>query len=91
MKSFRLPAILATACLSPLLQGCGGPNYYRVTDPKSGETYYTQSMEWKQDAATSPSTFVDARSGKRVTLDRMHVDVLGEGEYGSAVNGTVGG
>ena len=93
MKSLRLPALLATACLSPLLQGCAGGNYYKITDPKSGEIYYTQSMEWdvfSNDAATKPSTFTDARTGKRVTLSRMHVDVLDQGEYGAALH-TKGG
>ena len=95
MKSLRLPALFATACLSPLLQGCGGGgHYYRVTDPKSGETYYTQAMEWdvfSNDAATKPSTFVDARSGKRVTLDRTRVDVLDQHEFDAGVSRSVGG
>jgi hypothetical protein len=91
MKSLRLSAFLATACLAPLLQGCGGGHYYRITDPKSGEIYYTQSVYRDEEAANRPSSFVDARSGKRVTLDRLQVDVLDNEEYGVAISGTRGG
>jgi hypothetical protein len=85
MKSLRLSALLATACLSPLLAGCESGHYYRITDPKSGETYFTQSVERDENAANT--TFVDARSGKRVTLDRIDVRVLDQKDYGAAVNG----
>ena len=90
MKSLRFPALLATACLSPLLQGCQSGHYYRITDPKSGETYFTRSVE--RDENVAKTTFVDARSGKRVTLDRIDVRVLDHKDYGAAVNGgTKGG
>ena len=89
MKSLRLSAFLATACLSPLLQGCGGGHYYQITDPKSGDEYYTRSVD--HDENNKAITFVDARSGKRVTLDRIDVHVLNQKEYGAAVNGSRGG
>ena len=91
MKSLRLSALLAAACLSPLLQGCESGHYYRITDAKSGERYYTRSVDRDEDAATRPAVFVDARSGKRMTLDRINVDVLDPREYGAGVNGSTGG
>src|SRR5215218_3794670 len=89
MKSLRFSAVLAMACLSPLLQGCGGGHYYQITDPKSGDTYYTRSVDHAEN--NSAISFVDAKTGKRVTLDRMDVHVLEEKEYGAAVNRSTGG
>jgi hypothetical protein len=89
MKSLRLSVVLAMACLSPLLQGCGGGHYYQITDPKSGDTYYTRSVDHAEN--NTAISFVDAKTGKRVTLDRMDVHVLSEKDYGAAVNHSAGG
>ena len=60
--------------------GCGlQHHYYRVTDPGSGKTYYTNKFErvWQGGAVN----FEDAQSGISVTLQSSEVKELSEGEF----------
>lgn len=73
----KLP--LAVSILSGLMvTGCS-THYYRVTDPESGKTYYTNNVErvWQGGAIN----FEDAQSGNSVTLQNSEIKELTESEF----------
>jgi hypothetical protein len=59
-----------------VLTGCS--SYYRVTDPTTGRTFYTQSVDEKGGGAVK---FKDSRNDADVTLQNSHVQKLNEKEY----------
>jgi hypothetical protein len=65
-----LCGLLATACST---------KYYRVTDPASGKTYYTNKFDrvWQGGAVN----FEDAQYGISVTLQSSEIKELSEGEF----------
>src|SRR6476646_5306346 len=74
-----LKLLLAVSILSGLMATGCSPHYYRVTDPQSGKTYYTNNVErvWQGGALN----FEDALSGTSVTLQNSEVKELSEGEF----------
>jgi len=63
--------------LAFLTAGCS--SYYRVTDPGSGKTYYTNEVE---DAGRAGAVkFKDAKSGSKVTLQSSDVKEISEEEF----------
>jgi uncharacterized protein YceK len=59
-----------------LVCGCG--TYYRVTDPQSGKSYYTQKVDNVMGGAVK---VMDARTGSVVTLQNSEVKEISEKEY----------
>ena len=59
-----------------LLAGCGG--YYKVTDPNSQKTYYTQKISRKTDGRIE---FKDAKTGSEVVLQSSEVLKIKSREY----------
>jgi hypothetical protein len=74
----RAALLLAIAAFG-LLSGCTG--YYRVTDPESGKTYYTTSWDAGRYTYSGAARFIDARSGKEVTLQSSEVEQLTKEEW----------
>jgi len=74
-----LNLLLAVSTLSVLMVAGCSTHYYRVTDPVSGKTYYTNDVErvWQGGALN----FRDAQSGSSVTLQNSEVKELSEGEF----------
>ena len=72
---------LVIGVLSLVVAGCS--NYYRVTDPGSGKTYYTTSI----DERGGRLKFKDGRSGSTVTLNSAEVSEISEADYGAEVSG----
>jgi hypothetical protein len=68
--------------LSLVVAGCS--NYYRVTEPGSGKTYYTTDI----DERSGGVKFKDARTKSTVILHSAEVNEILEDEYGAEVNGT---
>ena len=70
-----LKPLLTVCILSGLMATGCGTHYYRVTDPESGKTYYTNKIErvWQGGAVN----FEDAQSGNSVTLQNSDVKALG--------------
>jgi len=60
--------LLMTACAT----------YYKVTDPSSGSTYYTEEVKKERGGA---STFKDARSGSEVTIQNSEVLEISEKDF----------
>jgi len=74
-----LRLLLAAGILCGLMATGCSTKYYRVTDPGSGKTYYTNKFErvWQGGALN----FEDAQSGSSVTLQNSEVKELSEGEF----------
>jgi hypothetical protein len=59
--------------------GLGGcTNYYKVTDPTSGKTYYT--TELKQNI-NGVATLKDGRTGNKVTVQNSEIAKITKEEY----------
>ena len=64
--------------LTMLVAGCSD-NYYRVTDPSSGKTYYTTKVE---DTGRGGGVKInDAKTQSVVTLQSSEVKKIAEDEY----------
>ena len=68
--------IVASLILAFVVTGCA--SYYRVVDPQSGKTYYTQEVETIKSGAVKVK---DARTGSIVTLQSSEVKEISEKEY----------
>ena len=67
--------VLVLAAL--FLAGCGG-SYYKVTDPSTGNEYYTQKVDKRGSGAV---TIVDAATGDEVTLQNSQVSEVSKEEF----------
>ncbi len=54
------------------LPGC--TQYYRVTEPKSGKVYYTNSWDAGRYSWTGTARFKDMATGKEVTLQDTEIE-----------------
>jgi hypothetical protein len=61
------------------IAGCGSIYYYKITDPSTGNVYYSQKVE-KQKQSGSVS-FTDAKSGSMVTLQNSEIAEISKEEY----------
>jgi hypothetical protein len=66
---------LLIGLLSLLMAGCS--NYYRVTDPGTGKTYYTTDI----DERSGRVKFKDERTRSTVILHSAEVSEMSEDEY----------
>ena len=65
-----------------LFLGCSS-NYYRVTDPGSGKSYYTTKVE---DAGRAGAVKIkDDKTGNTVTLQSSEVRKISEDEYNAGM------
>jgi hypothetical protein len=81
MNTQMITALLI-GVLSLTVAGCS--NYYRVTDPISGKTYYTTDI----DGRTGGVKFKDERTRSTVILHSAEVSEISEEEYGAEAKGT---
>jgi hypothetical protein len=84
-----LKILLTVSLVSGLMAAGCSTSYYRVTDPGSGKTYYTNKLE--KAVQGGAVKFEDTQSGSYVTLQSSEVKELSEGEFmaGVAANHTV--
>ena len=83
MASLSLLMIVA-ALLVPG-PGCAKPQYYKVTDPKTDNVYYTQKLRRPMDNKTV--TFRDVRTNKTHKMDRLQVDAITRTDFQDATGG----
>jgi uncharacterized protein YceK len=77
MKRFmRYGWLVVSLCVGFLVVGCA--SYYKVTDPQSGNTYYTEKIDNVMGGAVKVK---DARTGSIVTLQNSEVKEISEKEY----------
>jgi len=72
-----LLVLLATLCLV----GC--TNYYKVTDPTTGKTYYTTEL---RDTGHGSASIKDAKTGNKVSLQNTEVQEISKEEFESGKN-----
>ena len=72
--------VIIMACVLALsIAGCGSIYYYKITDPSTGNAYYSQKVE-KQKQGGSVS-FTDAKSGSVVTLQNSEIAEISKDEF----------
>lgn len=76
----RIALVLALCALGALGAGCS--RYYRVTDPRTKDVYYTRDVDKRDSGAAE---FTDARTRAKVTLQSSVVDRLTKAQYKEAV------
>jgi hypothetical protein len=75
-RSMKFGWAVASLCAGLLVVGCA--TYYKVTDPYSGKTYYTDKVDGQMGGAVKMK---DARTGSVVTLQNSEVKEISEKEY----------
>jgi uncharacterized protein YceK len=77
MKHYmRYGWIVASLCVGLLVVGCA--TYYKVTDPQSGNAYYSEKVDSMSGGAVR---LKDARTNSIVTLQNSQVKEISEKEY----------
>ena len=66
--------------LAVLVAGCA--SYYKVTDPSSGRTFYTEKIDRPKGQTTI--MFKDAKTGAEITLPSSEVLEIPSDEYKAA-------
>jgi len=77
-KYVKFGWIAASLCAGLLVGGCSS-TYYKVTDPNSGNAYYTEKVDTL--VSTGAVKVKDARTGSVVTLQSSEVKEISEKEY----------
>jgi len=70
--------LLGLLVLVCVVTGC--TQYYRVTEPKSGKVYYTNSWMAGRWTGSGSAHFIDIGSGKEVTLQDTEVEKVSKEE-----------
>jgi len=76
-KSVKYGWLAASLCGGLLVGGCS--TYYKVTEPHSGNVYYTQKVD--NVVGSGAVKVKDARTGSLVTLQSSEVKEISEKEY----------
>ena len=83
MGKFLLTGVILGG-LTVMIAGC--TNYYRVTDPSSGKSYYTTKVG---DAGRAGAVKIkDQKTGSTVTLQSSEVKEISSEEYEAAIKAT---
>jgi GTPase len=77
MRKQQLSTALMLGGLTMLVAGCSD-NHYRVTDPTSGNAYYTTKVD---DVRGGAVKIKDEKTGSIVTLQSSEVKKISEDEY----------
>jgi hypothetical protein len=77
MRKQQLSTALMLGGLTMLVAGCSD-NHYRVTDPTSGNAYYTTKVD---DVRGGAVKIKDGKTGSTVTLQSSEVKEISEDEY----------
>ena len=80
-ESVRYGWLVAGLCAGLLVGGCS--TYYKVTEPQSGKTYYTQKVD--SIMGSGAVKVKDARTGSLVTLQNSEVKEISEKEYKAGI------
>ena len=74
---------ITAVVVAGLLCAVGCTNYYKVTDPTSGKSYYTTELSQKGNGVC---TLKDATTGNKVTIQNSEIDKLTKDEYEAGMN-----
>jgi len=70
--------------LAFVAMGCSSTSYYKITDPASGNVYYTSDI--KSDKNVGSVKFLDERSKSVVTLQNSEIKEISDEEYKAAMS-----
>ena len=59
------------------IAGCGSIYYFQITDPTTGNVYYSQKIEKKSGS----DSFTDAKTGSIVNLQNSEIKEISKEEY----------
>ncbi len=76
-RAVRWALVPVVLCLCILISGCG-THYYKVNDPVTGKTYYTDDVEKKSGDGVE---LKDATTGARVTIQNSEVSEINKYEF----------
>jgi hypothetical protein len=76
-QSMRHGWVVVSLCVGLLVGGCAA-TYYKVTDPQSGNEYYTEKIDNVTGGAVK---VMDPRTGSIITLQNSEVKEISEKEY----------
>jgi hypothetical protein len=83
MGKFLLTGVILGG-LTVMIAGC--TNYYRVTDPSSGKSYYTTKVG--EAGRAGAVKIKDEKTGSMVTLQSSEVKEISSEEYQAAIKAT---
>jgi hypothetical protein len=83
MKGLVRILMLSSVILGMLTLVSGCTNYYKVTDPHSGKTYYTTKIEKAKKSGALKLT--DERSGETVTVQNSELKEVSKDEYNAGL------
>ncbi|MCG6875567.1 MAG: YgdI/YgdR family lipoprotein [Betaproteobacteria bacterium] len=78
----KVGTIATWAAIATVVFIAGCASYYKVTDPSSGRTFYTEKVDRPKDQTTI--MFKDAKTGAEVTLPSSEVLEISSDEYKKA-------
>jgi hypothetical protein len=81
-NSVKFGSVVTSLCAVIILAGCSS-TYYKVTDPQSGNAYYTENID--KVVGTGAVKVKDARTGSLVTLQSSEVKEISEKEYKAGI------
>jgi hypothetical protein len=61
-----------------VLCAAGCTNYYKVTDPSTGKTYYTTKLDQRGNGA---ATLTDGRTGEEVNIQNSEISKISKEQY----------
>lgn len=79
-RSVKILCIAALGFVIVMAGGCA--SYYKIKDPASGTTYYTQEIDKLEGGAVK---IKDQRSGSDVTIQNSEVNKITKDEYTQAL------
>ena len=81
MSSYPIVRAGRIAVCAFILAVAGCTSYYKVHDPSTGRTYYTNKVEHLDSGATQ---FTDARTGNKVSVQNSEIDKITKEEFETA-------
>ncbi len=82
-RIIALPVLLAFLWA---LAGCGGGNYYKVTQNDTGRIYYSKDVKMRDDGRV---VFNEEGSGKKVKLEKASVQTVSREEFNYALSSSI--
>jgi hypothetical protein len=82
-RIIALPALLVFLWA---LAGCGGGNYYKITQTETGKTYYSKDVKMKGAGVV---VFNAAGIGKNVKLEKASVQTISRQEFNDSLSSSI--
>ena len=81
--AMKVMALLALIVFIMTAAGCGGGNYYKITQTETGKTYYSKEVKMKKQGIV---IFSVAGTGEKIKLDKANVQTITKKEFDKALS-----